>query len=108
MIARLFQKYFGRVVAEQGRYKFRVVKIWRGADKGYEPQMLTNSGMRGDFWTPLSRTGYWAEPDSFSYATVKARHALPTFEEALAAIQRAVAINEAPANRVSPLQEVTQ
>jgi len=69
-------------------YKYRIVlRRW-----GFEPQMRCNSGLSGMFWTPLLRTGYWAEPDSFTLGRVNGKY-LMGFRAAMMAIRRAKLIN---------------
>lgn len=71
-------------------YRYRLK--WRWVLR-FEPQMQFTAGATGQtFWTPLLITGYWAEPDSYSFGIVKGRHPL-TFKEARLAIRRAKLIN---------------
>lgn len=69
-------------------YKYRVVIRFFG----FEPQMKCNSGVSADFWTPLLVTGYWAEPESFSFGVVNGKYPIRFFDS-LMAIKRAKRIN---------------
>lgn len=69
--------------------KFRI----RLRFNGFEPQMQYTAGETGKpFWTPLLATGYWAEPESFSFGAIKGKHPL-SLREARKAIERAKRIN---------------
>jgi hypothetical protein len=61
---------------------------------GFEPQMRYMAGATGEVcWFPLLSTGYWAEPDAYSYGNIMIRSPMHTREDAERAIERAKAIN---------------
>jgi hypothetical protein len=62
--------------------------------KGWEPQMRFCAGMRRvEFWTPLNVSGYWAEPQSFSWGETTGRRYPLSLRDARLAIERAKRIN---------------
>jgi hypothetical protein len=70
-------------------------RVRRLPDGSHEPQMLYNCGPKalGRRWFPLLPSGYWAEPDAYSYGVITVRSPLPTREDALRAVERARLIN---------------
>lgn len=71
-------------------HRYRIKKY----EDGFEPQMLHSCGaIDVKRWFPLAATGYWAEPDAFSYGLITKRSVMPTREDAERAVQRAKLIN---------------
>lgn len=79
------------VASEGGELgSFRIVE----AADGFEPQMLHTSARGPErVWYPLLATGYWAEPEAYSYGVVTKRNPLPTRADAERAIERAKSVN---------------
>lgn len=79
---------FSRKPKSSGQY--RVVRCWGG----WEPQASYTAGtVKGLFWYPLNREGYWLEPESFSMGNPTKRSVMHR-SDAHRAILRGRAINQ--------------
>lgn len=62
---------------------------------GYEAQVLYMCGaIEEEKWFPLNASGYWSDPDAFSFGLISKRDVFATQAEAHAAILKAKAIND--------------
>jgi hypothetical protein len=70
--------------------QYRMVRCWGG----YEPQISYSAGMvKGLFWYPLNREGYWLEPDAFTHGN-PTRRSVMSKDDAKRAVLRSRAINQ--------------
>lgn len=67
---------------------YRVARV----GKQYQPEMLYVIKDKGETWLPLTKDGYWADPDAYSTGEVTKR-SLMTKTEAERAVWLAMKIN---------------
>ena len=57
---------------------------------GFEAQMMYQCGAaRHEEWFPLNPSGYWSDPDGYSFGLISKRHTFKSETEAAAAIRNA-------------------